>query len=1069
MSVFTALPPRRGGLWLLGAALLIGCHAPPRAALIPESRGDFGSSQVKPAPSGRSALADLPVDADRRRAQQGYFARRALGERVDKAQLLGPRGTPLEAGVRDSRATAVSHLVVRLHRGQSVELETRSLSAGADPVLHLWSRERGTEVARDDDSGSEAGAARLRFRAEEAGTYLVLLHAYTSPDEGWCQLWIDGELRLDRARIGGTALLVAGGRDLEAVLLNDGDGAEPWPPSERAATDPVLLLLDADTGALLALDDDSGVELGARLAPLAATEEGRSRIALVAAYSTDAEGTARLVVNDRPFRDSDKDGLGDALEAALCTCRRRDDRPCGFDCTQAATPEDTDGDGVSDAAEVLGQDDAEFPQLLPRWGADPRHKDLWVEIDLARWVDRESKPPVTRFGRTLEPEEARAAVRAFARLTGMENPDGTDGLRLHLDLGRSCGPQPSGIDQVCGDLCALGWDGARRCGQSFYPGPPAPRRDGLARARRHLFHVAVADCLVSGQAPGEPADSLEYDCDRFTAMVHELGHNLGLGHHYGTFETGGGNCKPNYPSVMNYAYSDRFAGGIELQFSNGALVGPGDLDPRDLDETRPFGGPDAEVGWLAGRPFYYSLHDCISPGRGCKVDFNRDGRLDPSVRAFLSPMPGYGAICEGEHGNALGSESLEGLSASSGPAGAELRSRRPDGSAALALHVFAPVLQGDGSALRMSRTFGASGGWSSWQKVEGPPLRRDTQPAAVTVVRGAQEEIWVFACTEGESPIHYAVLGADGSLSSLEPVPHQPSWLRARDVSVTVRGSDLVLLVRDDRLDGGDRVYLTQHTAAGWSPVFLQVTAEGAPLRSTVTPALALASDGRIYVVTGEPSPPPGAGPPGRIHWYSSAAESPYAVRDEDLEGLRFEDGLPGAQHETWSRPALAFVPHQGGDGRALPDGRGYLALWWNRGTRTRHLWTWGRLDREGADFSLGRWYHYEAYGYTDAIAGSGPALVVRQGTRLTALLSQSDLDPGKVRHVPFADGIPEGALTLRDHDDRPAIRAGLCRGLNWECPERCNNLGDRCAGEGRAAFSEISCKLPRWSEESSP
>ena len=47
-----------------------------------------------------------------------------------------------------------------------------------------------------------------------------------------------------------------------------------------------------------------------------------------------------------------------------------------------------------------------------------------------------------------------------------------------------------------------------------------------------------------------------------------------------------------------------------------------------------------------------------------------------------------------------------------------------------------------------------------------------------------------------------------------------------------------------------------------------------------------------------------------------------------------------------------------------------------------------------------------KAMGYTDAIAGSGPALVVRQGHQLVALVGQADRFPRLVRHVPYADGI---------------------------------------------------------------
>jgi hypothetical protein len=309
----------------------------------------------------------------------------------------------------------------------------------------------------------------------------------------------------------------------------------------------------------------------------------------------------------------------------------------------------------------------------------------------------------------------------------------------------------------------------------------------------------------------------------------------------------------------------------------------------------------------------------------------------------------------------------------------------------------------------------------------------------------------------------HATLDRRGQLSKLQPLPGQPAGLRARDVSVARLGVDLALLVRDDSASGGDRVYLTRRTPTGWNGTFVMLTAEGKPLRSTVTPALAAGPDGRVYVVTGDPDPPPGTGLYGRLHLHSGA-ELPH-LEDEELSGVSFEDGTPSLEHVTWARPALAFVAHRDGKGQPLSEKRGYLALWWNRGSRTRHLSTWGRLDEGGAGFSLGRWFHYEAMGYTDAIAGSSPALLVRKGGRLSAFLGQADFSPRLVRHVPFADGVPD-ALTLRDFDDRRPIRESLCISLNWECKDRCKRLTDPCQGGKKTqSVTETRCALPRWGD----
>ena len=1047
---------------LFAASLLalIACDGIPDEVLPePGAGGPFASSQVKPpAAAGREALAPLPRDPTRLTRQKAYFAALAGGKAGSKAKTLGPTDKPLAAGVRDLRAGALPLLRLLVPGGKTVRVETRNLSAGGDTVLHLWSPARRRQVSMDDDGGAGPGASLIRYTAPETEELVVLVRAYATADDGRCDLLVDGQVRRTAIRFGGAVVPVAAGRTLHAVLINDRAGQEPWPTWPRAATDTLVLLVDPATGALRGLDDDSGVELGSRLATGASASW-----AVVGAFRAADEGSARLVVNDAGVKDTDRDGLGDGLERALCTCAAAGEAACGFPC-KGVTPTDTDGDGLADAEEVLGLDHATFPQLLPRWGLDPRHKDLLVEVDLAQYVDTKKRPPVNHFGRTLSTADAHAAARVFARLTKMDNPDGKDGIRLHLDVGHACGALPSGIDAVCGDLCAHGRDGVRRCGQSIYSGNALVKRANLSPPRVNRFHLAISDCLVAGSAP-VLSDNLEFDCDRYTAMVHELGHNLGLARHYGTLETGGGNCKPNYRSLMNYAYSDRYYGGREVTFSDGSFKGEGDLNPLDLDETTPFGGKDADVGWLATRPFFYDLYDCASPGKGCKVDFNRDGKLDPSVRAYLSPMPNYGWICENIHGNALDSENIDGLQVSGGVAVAEME-RAQAGGKASALHVFAPAGSGGKAQLQLSYTFKGHKGWTAWQKLGAPLLRADAQPAAATTSDGSGQQIQVVACAEGVDPLRHMVVREGGAAPAWKKVPGQPAGLRARDASLVSVGTDVLLVVRDASAAGGDLVYQTRLGPAGWSGTFSPVTAEGAPLRSTVTPALAVGPPGRVYLASGDPEPAVGTGPVGRLHLYrQSSSGLPLALEDEELNGLRFADGAPSHEHVPWARPAMAFVPHLDGKGQPLSGGRGYLSIWWNRGTRTRFLWTWGRLDKTSAAFTLGRWHHYEAFGYTDAITGTGPALAVRKGGSLAAFISQADRFPLKVRHIPHADGIPDKAVHFRDHDDRPTLRDGLCPSLHWDCKERCKDMTRSCTSGSTKVTSlpELRCALPTW------
>jgi hypothetical protein len=89
-----------------------------------------------------------------------------------------------------------------------------------------------------------------------------------------------------------------------------------------------------------------------------------------------------------------RDGLGYELESALGTCATRTSTAPGVSCAAIADPRDTDGDGISDGLEAavgIGGDD--LP--LPLWGADPRHKDLFVEVDFMRRTKAENDAETT--------------------------------------------------------------------------------------------------------------------------------------------------------------------------------------------------------------------------------------------------------------------------------------------------------------------------------------------------------------------------------------------------------------------------------------------------------------------------------------------------------------------------------------------------------------------------------------------------------------------------------------------------------------------------------------------------
>jgi hypothetical protein len=166
---------------------------------------------------------------------------------------------------------------------------------------------------------------------------------------------------------------------------------------------------------------------------------------------------------------------------------------------------------------------------LHKLGANPNRKDLFVQIDFASVALRQSAAC----------SQLDALYDAFAKAP-VANPNGSTGIALHLDAGKSC---PSRSYDLGGSRI-FNAGACPNTSQVF-------NALQLAESRVGAFRLAgLAPTCGGGGGEGGAAQqpgitSVVYTDGTGFAMpfMHELGHNLGLGH--------GPRPQPNRLSVMN--------------------------------------------------------------------------------------------------------------------------------------------------------------------------------------------------------------------------------------------------------------------------------------------------------------------------------------------------------------------------------------------------------------------------------------------------------------------------------------------------------------------------------------
>ena len=295
--------------------------------------------------------------------------------------------------------------------------------------------------------------------------------------------------------------------------------------------------------------------------------------------------------------------------------------------TVGTAPEDADSDhdGIPDGWEVLGHEDVDYPAL----GCDPRHRDLLVELAVQEYTTNglfhSARPSPDLLGKVMD----------FYSTLPLKNPDGLDGVALRfvdgpiLPEGFVCsspgGPVQGVIHEAPGNF--LYREAFHKL--SLCDGAAIDCADLGGRRIAMTFDAASNNDLAAPSA-----------YHFYRVFIHEMGHNLGLGH-------GGGdplNNKPNYPSLMNYGYygdatTETFATG-KVAFSHG-VVPP--LDECAIVEQGIFAGlAPQDIAFLPG----YGHGKGWSVAADGSVDWDHDGTVSsaPYVRV-LRVDPGLTPDC----------------------------------------------------------------------------------------------------------------------------------------------------------------------------------------------------------------------------------------------------------------------------------------------------------------------------------------------------------------------------------------------------------------------------------------
>ena len=502
------------------------------------------------------------------------------------------------AGGRETgrAATHIHAQVYSLAANKAHTIETTSLSAGADSVLYVWDQTFGTLIASNDDYSGTVRSLVTIPSSPLARSALIVVRAYGATSGGTATLKITPSS--GTASSWAISFTAGYAKIFAASALPNATNFRTV--EEQGGTGDTILVVTcgASTNAT-AIDNDSGpVYMSFVSAPKCTS----TTTVYVGSVSSPAANGTTLVWDEDILKvggDTDGDGLGNGLEAALGTNPNK---------------KDTDGDGISDYNEVYGMDWWGAGALgnqkltrLPYFGADPKKKDVFIQAD---WIKCDEGPLVC--GINNDPDRWRIKGPVAKKVADIY---AVAGVYLHIDT-EKVNTDPS-TRTIWG-----AWGGAaRRQDDSFPFCSPIGPRGGTFHGARIRYESGGGAGRWCFQAGSEDARNI----------AHELGHNVCLGH--GPIPPDA-NFMPNYRSLMNYAMTpawNQMNPPMTPKFSTNEFANA-PLNPTSVSETAGLNTTNpAMLAHLSTSIFDFT----VWPDGA--VDWNQDGIKSASnVRAAVA-------------------------------------------------------------------------------------------------------------------------------------------------------------------------------------------------------------------------------------------------------------------------------------------------------------------------------------------------------------------------------------------------------------------------------------------------